>query len=109
RRAWEKRDVAGYQNLARLQSQRGASYRTVNIDGTQALSVTQQEMLDFLPTLVPALQQASSVPLAFDNPSADYHRVALAHYDPAKSGRPILNSIAASRHNLADMIALVKQ
>jgi 5-methyltetrahydrofolate--homocysteine methyltransferase len=109
RRGWEKRDLAAYQNLARLQSERGASYLTVNIDGTQALAVTLQEMLDFLPQLVPALQAATSTPLAFDNPSADYHRVALAHYDKAKSGRPILNSIAASRHNLDEMIALVKQ
>src|SRR5690606_23335139 len=48
-------------------------------------------------------------PLAFDNPSVDYHRVALAHCDAAKSGRPILNSLAASRQHLDAMIGLVRE
>ena len=65
-------------------------------------------MLAFLPDLVPAIQEATSTPISFDNPSLDYHRIALQHYDRRKSGAPILNSIAASRERLDEMIDLVK-
>lgn len=110
RAAWEKRDVAGYQHLARLQADRGAAVLNVNIDGTQRLSVTLDQMLEFLPRLVPALQAVTDVPLSFDNPNLDYQRVALAHYDRAKSrGKPVFNSLAASRQRLDDMIAFIKE
>lgn len=108
RRAFTERNPAGYQELARVQSQAGADYLTLNLDGTQRIQVRRQEMLDFLPDVIPAIQEASSTPIAFDNPSVDYHRVALAHYDPAKSGTPIVNSLAASREHLDEMVELVK-
>ena len=47
RKAWQARDIAGYQELAKLQSALGVSYLTLNIDGTRLLPVTMQEMLDF--------------------------------------------------------------
>ena len=50
RKAWNNRDVEGYQHLAKLQSDLGASYLTLNTDGTQKLSVKLEEMIDFLPT-----------------------------------------------------------
>ncbi len=108
RRAFTERNPAGYQELARLQAQAGADYLTLNLDGTQRIQVRRQEMLDLLPEVIPAIQEASSTPIAFDNPSVDYHRVALAHYDPAKSGPPIVNSLAASRERLEEMVELVK-
>jgi 5-methyltetrahydrofolate--homocysteine methyltransferase len=49
-----------------------------------------------------------STPIAFDNPSVEYHKVALKHYDRKKGGAPILNSLAASREHLDEMIELVK-
>jgi 5-methyltetrahydrofolate--homocysteine methyltransferase len=58
--------------------------------------------------VIPAIQEATSVPISFDNPSVEYHKVALKHYDRKKSGRPILNSVAASRDRLDEMIELVK-
>jgi 5-methyltetrahydrofolate corrinoid/iron sulfur protein methyltransferase len=106
-RAWKDRDLAGYQRLARLQAELGADYLTLNIDGTQSMRVRPEEMFAFLPDLIPALQEATSVPLAFDNPSAEFHRRCLEVYDPAKSGRPIVNSVAASRHHLDEMLDLV--
>jgi 5-methyltetrahydrofolate--homocysteine methyltransferase len=110
RAAWEKRDVAGFQALAKLQSEKGAVAINVNIDGTQRISVRTPEMIEFLPKLVPALQAATDTPLSFDNPGIAYHEAALAVFDRSKSrGKPILNSLAASRHRLDDMIALVKQ
>lgn len=108
RNAFTKRDLEGYRQLARRQSELGADYLTLNLDGTQRLQVRRQEMLDFLPDVVPAIQDATSTPIAFDNPSVEYHRIALKHYDPRKSGPPILNSLAASREHLDEMIELVK-
>lgn len=110
RNAWEKRDVGGYQSLAQLQAEKGAEVINVNVDGTQRVSVRTQEMLDFLPKLVPALQEATDVPLCFDNPNVEYHITALKVYDRSKSrGKPVLNSLAASRERIDDMIRLVKE
>lgn len=107
RKAFTDRDLIGYQNLAKSQAALGVDYLTLNIDGTQQIQVRMKEMLEFLPELIPAIQEVTSVPLAFDNPSVEYHKVALKHYDRKKSGQPILNSIAASRKNLDEMIDLV--
>lgn len=106
-RAWKHRDVAGYQRLAKLQADLGADYLTLNIDGTQSMRVTPQEMYDFLPELIPAIQEVTSIPIAFDNPSIEFHRRCLAVYDRNKSGRPIFNSVAASRRNLDEMFELI--
>ena len=108
RKAFTARDPEGYGQLARLQADLGADYLTLNIDGTQRIQVRSQEMLDFLPDVIPAIQEATSTPIAFDNPSVDYHKVALEHYDRKKSGPPILNSLAASRERLDEMVELVK-
>jgi len=108
RKAFKARDPEGYWQLAKLQADLGADYLTLNIDGTQRIQVRSQEMLDFLPDVIPAIQEATSTPIAFDNPSVDYHKIALANYDRKKSGPPILNSLAASRERLDEMVELVK-
>lgn len=108
RKAFVNRDVKGYQQLAKLQADGGAEYLELNLDGTQLLQVRRQEMLEFLPEVIPAIQEAASTPICFDNPSYEYQKTALAHYDRKKSGAPILNSIAASREHLDEMIDLVK-
>jgi cobalamin-dependent methionine synthase I len=108
RKAFTERSPADYAQLAKLQADLGAQYLTLNLDGTARISVRMEEMLQLLPTVIPAIQAVTNVPLSFDNPSVEYHKVALRHYDRAKSGQPILNSIAASRTQLAEMIRLVK-
>ena len=108
RKAFTERNVKGYQQLARIQSDLGASFLTLNLDGTQQIQVRRNEMLELLPEVVPAIQEATSTPIAFDNPAVEYHKVALKHYDRKKSGAPILNSLAASREHLDEMIELVK-
>ncbi|HEY3762481.1 MAG TPA: dihydropteroate synthase [Verrucomicrobiae bacterium] len=108
RNAFSTRSLTDYQHLAKIQSDLGVSHLTLNIDGTQRIQVKMSEMLAFLPDLVPAVQEATSTPISFDNPSVEYHKVALKHYDRKKSGRPILNSLAASRQHLDEMIELVK-
>lgn len=110
RKAWQARNVAGYQELARIQTDLGASFLTLNLDGTQKLAVTLQEMLDFLPQVIPAIQEVTELPLSFDNPNAAFHRECLKHFNPAKSrGRPILNSISISRHDIAEMIEVARE
>jgi cobalamin-dependent methionine synthase I len=108
RNAFTARDVKGYQNLAKIQTDLGAAYLTLNVDGTQLIQVRMEEMLAFLPDVIPAIQESVNTPISFDNPSVEYHKVALKHYDRKKSGRPILNSLAASRTHLDEMIELVK-
>ena len=108
RKAWQERSVKKYQELARLQTELGAEYLTVNIDGTQSMRVRPEEMLAFLPELVPALQDATPLPLAFDNPAVAFHRECLRLYDRKKSPPPVLNSVAASRTHLDEMIELVR-
>jgi 5-methyltetrahydrofolate corrinoid/iron sulfur protein methyltransferase len=109
RKAFREKDVKGYQNLARSQANLGVEFLDVNLDGTQQIQVRPQEMLDFLPDVVHALQEATPLPLCFDNPSVNYQRVALQHYDRKRSGRPIVDSVAASREHLEEMIELVKE
>jgi len=109
RNAFINKDFEKYQKLARGQVELGSGYLDVNVDGTQQIQVRLEEMLAFLPELIPAIQEVTDVPLCFDNPSIDYHRIALEAYDRKKGGRPILNSIAASRENLDEMIELVKE
>ena len=108
-RAWKNRDLAAYQRLAKLQSELHADYLTLNIDGTQSMMVKPREMFDFLPDLIPAIQEVTAVPLAFDNPSVEFHRRCLEVYDRSKGGRPILNSVAASRTHLDEMLELVAE
>jgi 5-methyltetrahydrofolate corrinoid/iron sulfur protein methyltransferase len=108
RKAFTERDPLGYQELAKLQTGLGADFLTLNLDGTQRIQVRRQEMLDFLPDVIPAIQEATATPIAFDNPAVDYHKIALKHYDRKKGGPPILNSLAASRENLEEMVELVK-
>ena len=108
-RAFASRDVVAFQQLAKRQTELGADYLTLNIDGTRSMRVKPHEMLEFLPDLIPAIQEATSVPLAFDNPSVEFHRGCLRVYDRSKSGRPILNSVAASRERLAEMLELVAE
>jgi cobalamin-dependent methionine synthase I len=108
RKAFTERDVKEYQHLAKLQAELDADFLTLNLDGTQRIQVRREEMFALLPDVIPAIQEVTSVPISFDNPSIDYHKIALKHYDRKKSGAPILNSIAASREHLDEMIELVK-
>ena len=109
RTAFQERDLAAYQKLATGQVELGARYLEVNLDGTQKIQVKLGEMLEFLPDVVQAVQDVTPVPICFDNPSVDYHRAGLSAYDRKRSGAPILNSIAASRERLDEMIELVAE
>jgi 5-methyltetrahydrofolate--homocysteine methyltransferase len=110
RKAWKARDAAGYQSLARLQTELGASFLTLNVDGTRSLSVTLDEMLAFLPRVIPAIQEVTDLPISFDNPDVAFHREALKHFDRSLCrGRPILNSLSVTRPDINTMISLVAE
>ncbi len=110
RRAWSNRDLNGYRELAALQTRLGASFLTLNTDGTQKLAVTLDEMLEFLPKVIPAIQDVTDRPISFDNPAAAFHEAALRCFDRRRSaGRPILNSLAVSRRENDRMIELVHE
>lgn len=110
RKAWKARDLEGYQTLARVQTELGASFLTFNVDGTQALSVTLEEMLDFLPHAIPAIQEVTALPISFDNPNVAFHREALKHFDRSRCcGRPILNSLSVTRTEIQSMIDLAAE
>src|SRR4051794_34256187 len=109
RDAFARRDIRKYQELAKLQSDLSADFLTLNIDGTQTMRVRKPEMLAFLPDLVPAIQEATNTPIAFDNPDVDFHVKALGVYRRNADNQPILNSLAASRENLERMIELVAE
>lgn len=109
RKAWQERNLAGYQELAKLQTSLGASYLTLNVDGTAKLPVTLAEMLAGLPTIIPAIQAVTDLPISFDNPDVAFHLEAVKHFDRSKSrGRPILNSLSVTRHDVTAMIDIVK-
>jgi cobalamin-dependent methionine synthase I len=107
RNAFTARNLEGYQNLAKSQTALGVDFLDVNIDGTRQIQVKLEEMRAFLPDVIPAIQAVTPLPLCMDNPSVEFHKVALKHYDRSKGGAPILNSIAASRERLDEMIELV--
>jgi 5-methyltetrahydrofolate corrinoid/iron sulfur protein methyltransferase len=109
RKAFRDKDLKGYQHLATLQADLGVDFLDVNLDGTQQIQVKPKEMLAFLPDVIPALQEVTPLPLCFDNPSFEYQKVGLKHYNRARGGRPILDSVAASREHLDEMIELVKE
>lgn len=109
RNAWKAKDLAGYQKLAISQTAQGSDYLDVNLDSTRSLNVKLEEILAFLPDLIPALQEASPLPLCFDHPSLEFHKAAIEAYDFDKSPPPLINSIAASRVQLDEIIALAGQ
>jgi cobalamin-dependent methionine synthase I len=108
RNAFTARNLEGYQKLAKSQTALGVDFLDVNIDGTRQIQVKLEEMLAFLPDVIPAIQAVTPLPLCMDNPSVEFQKVALKHYDRSKGGAPILNSVAASRERLDEMIELVK-
>ena len=109
RRAWSARDIGAYQQLARLQTELGTNALTFNLDGTQKLRVHPEEMIEFIPELVPAIQEVSALPLSFDNPWIEFHRCCLEVYDRERSGPAIFNSLAASRDDLDGMLELIAE
>jgi len=100
RKAVEKRDVKYIQNEAKTQVEAGATFVDVN-SGTSVAKETED-----LKWLVQVVQEAVSVPLCIDSPSATALAAALPFH---KNGQPLINSITAEKQRIAEILPLVKQ
>ena len=95
-------NIAGLQALAVKQKEAGAAYLDVTI-GPRAYADKK-----FLIEVLNAIQAAVDTPLCFDDPSAEIQEVCLKAYDSAKAGEkiPMMNSIADTRWELADLLKI---
>lgn len=95
----DKEDFAGLQAVAIKQVETGASYLDVQAGPRAATDP------DFMARVVRALQEAVTVPLCFDSPSASVQEVCLKTYDRARAGgqSAMVNSITESRWDLMDL------
>jgi cobalamin-dependent methionine synthase I len=102
RTLYDNDDFAGLQALAIRQAQTGASELDVN-PGDPTLTSP-----GFLAKLVRQLQAAVDLPLCLDSPDASLLEIALGAYDPdkARGRKPTVNSIAASRWELRDILRI---
>ncbi len=109
RRAWTRQDFNLYRELASHQVDLGAEYLNLNLGGTLRFPLDHAEILERLPEIIGTLQEATPTPLAFDSADLEFQRVALAHYDRARSPAPIVNSLAGSRTNLNGWFELIER
>jgi 5-methyltetrahydrofolate--homocysteine methyltransferase len=95
----DNEDLAGVQALAVRQVDAGASALDVTIGPRGSTDFV------FLATVVRAIQEAVSVPLCFDSPSAKVQEVCLKAYDRTRAGdKPaLINSITEQRWDLMDL------
>jgi cobalamin-dependent methionine synthase I len=108
-RAFVERDVSLYQDLAKAQTGCGAAYLNLNVGSTAERDVSFDEALACLDWVVPDLQAGSDVPLCFDSPSFRFQEKALSLYERGENNKPIVNSVAASREQLDELIGLVRK
>lgn len=108
RRAWTRQDLSLYGELASHQVELGAEYLNLNLGGTPQFPLDPAEILRRLPQIISALQEATPAPLAFDSANLEFQRLALKHYDRARSPSPIVNSLAASRTDLDGWFELIE-
>lgn len=92
-------DLAGLQAVAVKQVEAGAAYLDVTIGPRGATDPA------FLSETVRAIQEAVSVPLCFDFPSAAVQEVCLKSYDRARANgaMPMVNSVTEHRWDLMDL------
>lgn len=97
---FENEDWAGLQALAIRQAKAGARYLNLNA-GVKALTNPA-----FLAELVRRIQEAVDLPLSLDCPEPNVLKAALGAYDPDKASgeKPVINSIAASRWELREIL-----
>jgi cobalamin-dependent methionine synthase I len=89
KKLFDEGDLAGIQQIAVEQVERGAQYVDVNVGRRGS---------DFMATVIKKVQEVVSVPLSIDSPDVAMLRAGLAAYDPERGGgKPVLNSISAMR------------
>lgn len=98
----ENRDIAGIEQLAESQTQKGAHFLTINVGEIATAEPA------FLVDVIKAVQSASPLPLSFDYPNAPVQRVCLEAYDSdlARGAKPIVNSISELRWEMVDVLRI---
>lgn len=95
----DNKDIAGIQQLAISQMEKGATYININV-GVDVLT-DQRFMID----VIRNVQDVVSLPLSFDFPSLDVQKIFLNTYDQEKAGGqlPIVNSISELRMEMLEL------
>lgn len=95
----DARDWPALVALAAAQAEKGADYIDINVGtlGSEAMV-----------RLVEEIQKRVSAPLCIDSPEIGVQRAALEHYQAplAGAGKPIVNSLAASRPGFYDLVSV---
>lgn len=99
---FEREDIEGIQALARRQAEAGARWLNINI-GNRAVSDAR-----FMTEVIRAIQAAVDIPLSFDFPRLDVQELCLRTYsfERARGRKPIVNSVAESRLEMLDALAI---
>jgi 5-methyltetrahydrofolate--homocysteine methyltransferase len=98
----DSRDLAGIQQLAINQTNKGASYLTLNVG-----EIALQEP-GFVVHVTKAIQDVTHLPISFDYPNRTVQEVCLKTYDPAKANgaKPIVNSVSELRWDMLDVLSI---
>ena len=93
---FEADDFKGLVDLAKLQTEQGASYIDVNIGPRSP---------ELMIKLVKAIQEVVSIPLCIDSPDFEIQKAGLSAYDPGKAGgkKPLMNSISELRMEFIEL------
>ena len=96
----EARDAAAIVDLARRQSEAGASYIDVNA------GMFYQNEVEILEWLIETVQAEVKTPFAIDSPSA---KAILAGLKANRNGKPIINSITGEKERINSILPLVAE
>ncbi len=99
---FDNSDIEGIQALATRQAEAGARYLNINI-GARALNDHT-----FMRDVIMAIQDVVTIPLSFDFPSFKVQEICLNTYDADKANgaKPIINSIAEPRWDMAEALRI---
>ncbi|VAV92988.1 hypothetical protein MNBD_ALPHA01-1925 [hydrothermal vent metagenome] len=99
---FDNSDIVGIQALATRQAEAGARYLNINI-GARALNDYA-----FMRDVIMAIQDVVTIPLSFDFPSFKVQEICLGAYDADKANgaKPIINSIAEPRWDMAEALKI---
>jgi len=96
---FEKNDIDGIVNLAKLQAEKGAAYIDVNVGPRSP---------EFMAEVIKKIQEHISLPLSIDTPDPAIAAAGLKAYNAERAGnqKPILNSISEARLEMFDLYTI---
>lgn len=100
RPAMESRDEKAIKDLAKRQSEAGASFIDVNA------GMFHENEIEILQWLIETIQSEIDTPFAIDSPNS---KAILAGLKANKNGKPIINSITAEKERIESILPLAKE